>query len=74
MNLKFIVIIFFSFSFFQYKEKVQNENKKNISEVKVDRKLAKFEPKDGVLLFVGQELEAIRGLEDYNDGYNWLNS
>lgn len=34
------------------------------------RKLAKFEPKDGeVLLFVGQELEAVGGLEEYNDGY-----
>ncbi len=34
------------------------------------RKLAKFEPKDGeVLLFVGQELEAVGGLEAYNDGY-----
>lgn len=34
------------------------------------RKLAKFEPSDGkVLLFVGQELEAIGGLKAYNDGY-----
>ncbi|TXN38272.1 endo-1,3-beta-xylanase [Flagellimonas hymeniacidonis] len=34
------------------------------------RKLAKFEPKDGeVLLFVGQELEAVGGLEAFNDGY-----
>ncbi len=34
------------------------------------RKLAKFEPEDGkVLLFVGQELEAVGGLEKYNDGY-----
>lgn len=31
---------------------------------------ARFEPSDGeVLLFVGQELEAIGGLERYNDGY-----
>ncbi|MTI33386.1 endo-1,3-beta-xylanase [Cytophagales bacterium RKSG123] len=31
---------------------------------------AKFEPEDGqVLLFVGQELHAIGGLEAYNDGY-----
>ena len=35
-----------------------------------ERKLAKFEPKDGeVLLFVGQELEAVGGLEKYSDGY-----
>lgn len=34
------------------------------------RKLQKFEPTDGkVLLFVGQELEAIGGLKDYNNGY-----
>jgi hypothetical protein len=31
---------------------------------------AKFEPADGeVILFVGQELDAIGGLEDYYDGY-----
>lgn len=34
-----------------------------------ERALAKFEPKDGVLLFVGQELEAVGGLEEFNDGY-----
>lgn len=34
------------------------------------RALAKFEPQDGqVILFVGQELESIGGLEAYNDGY-----
>ncbi|MBQ4818553.1 glycosyl hydrolase [Aquimarina sp. MMG016] len=34
------------------------------------RKLAKFEPEEGkVILFVGQELEAVGGLEKYNDGY-----
>ena len=32
--------------------------------------LAKFEPEDGnCILFVGQELAAIGGLEDFNDGY-----
>ncbi|MEM6803188.1 MAG: endo-1,3-beta-xylanase, partial [Bacteroidota bacterium] len=31
---------------------------------------AKFEPADGeVLLFIGQEMDAIGGLEDFNDGY-----
>ncbi len=35
-----------------------------------ERQRAKFEPADGeVILFVGQELEAIGGLDDYNDGY-----
>ncbi|BFP40599.1 hypothetical protein FGF1_14440 [Flavobacteriaceae bacterium GF1] len=38
-------------------------------EENVQRQLAKFEPKEGVLLFVGQELEAVGGLENYNDGY-----
>jgi len=33
-------------------------------------KPGKFEPADGkVILFVGQELEAIGGTEKYNDGY-----
>lgn len=33
-------------------------------------RLEKFEPSDGkVLLFVGQELEAIGGTDDYNNGY-----
>ncbi len=37
---------------------------------KPTRKLAKFEPEEGkVLLFAGQELEAVGGLEKYNDGY-----
>lgn len=34
------------------------------------KKLAKFEPEEGkVLVFIGQELTAIGGLEKYNDGY-----
>lgn len=43
----------------------KQETKKPITE-----KRAKFEPADGeVLLFVGQEMDAIGGLEDFNDGY-----
>lgn len=42
------------------------DQKKNAS----TRPMAKFEPEDGkCILFVGQELEAIGGLEDFNDGY-----
>ena len=49
----------------------------NSSEIKTDitsetpsKKLAKFEPEDGkCILFVGQELESIGGLEKWNDGY-----
>lgn len=34
------------------------------------RKLAKYEPADGkVILFIGQEMEALGGLEKFNDGY-----
>ncbi|MDN5217107.1 glycosyl hydrolase [Fulvivirgaceae bacterium BMA12] len=34
------------------------------------RSFAKFEPEDGkVILFVGQELDAIGGLKEFNDGY-----
>ena len=42
---------------------------KNIPENSRDRNLAKFEPKDGVLLFVGQELEAVGAVAGYEDGY-----
>ncbi|MBD0777546.1 endo-1,3-beta-xylanase [Maribacter sp. ANRC-HE7] len=50
-------------------EKAKAPNKAEKQEP-TKRKLAKFEPKDGeVLLFVGQELEAVGGLEEYNDGY-----
>ncbi|MCK8521750.1 endo-1,3-beta-xylanase [Aquimarina sp. D1M17] len=57
-------------------KKIDSEKDKSV-EVEVQestetptRALAKFEPKKGeVLLFVGQELEAVGGLEKYNDGY-----
>ncbi len=47
-------------------EAPSNEEKKQ-----PEKRLAKFEPEDGkVILFVGQELESIGGLEaPYNDGY-----
>ncbi len=44
-----------------------------VEEVSVDQQSidrAKFEPEDGkCILFVGQELAAIGGLEEFNDGY-----
>ena len=50
-------------------EKKKEEKSANREEAQVDT-LAKFEPSgEKVLLFVGQELEAIGGLEKYNDGY-----
>ena len=69
MNLKTITLIVFCVLFYQCKSNDTKENKEDSLEVKKDRKLAKFEPKEGVLLFVGQELEAVGGLKDYNDGY-----
>ena len=45
-----------------------NPSGRDIDEPEISR--ARYEPSDGeVILFVGQELEAIGGLEDYNDGY-----
>ncbi len=51
------------------KEEISKNTEEQANE-ESKRGLAKFEPKDGeVLLFVGQELEAVGGLEKYNDGY-----
>ncbi len=50
----------------------QVKQKKETTETKVEnvRTPAKFEPNDSeVLLFVGQEMEAVGGLSEYNDGY-----
>jgi len=68
MKLKLLLIIVASISFFNCKN---NKKEATITSttVKKGRPLAKFEPKEGVLLFAGQELEAIGGLEKYNDGY-----
>ena len=46
----------------------QNDTRDESAEIPA-RSLAKFEPSEGVLLFVGQELEAVGGLENYKDGY-----
>ena len=46
----------------------QTEQKK--AETSPDKPRALFEPADGeVILFAGQELEAVGGLDEYNDGY-----
>ena len=57
--MKKISYLTFVFTTFVLGQKLENTN----------RTLAKFEPKEGVLLFVGQELEAVGGLEEFNDGY-----
>jgi len=52
----------------QKSSKSTSIEKNNIPEVKNTR--AKFEPADGqCILFVGQELAAIGGVAEYNDGY-----
>lgn len=64
----FIVLLFLNYACQEKKESVRNtfDSKEGTNQ----RKLAKFEPKgENILLFVGQELEAVGGLEDYNDGY-----
>lgn len=52
-------------------EKESNTKSEKTAEVvKSNRPLAKFEPADGkVILFVGQELNAIGGLDEYSEGY-----
>jgi len=46
------------------------DSSENNTENTVETKRAKFEPEDGkCILFAGQELEAIGGLEEWNDGY-----
>ncbi len=45
---------------------VANENTDKGSD---ESKRAKYEPKEGILLFAGQELEALGGTEKYTDGY-----
>lgn len=46
------------------------KTKNNTLEQKIPTGIAKFEPADGkVILFAGQELEAIGGTDEYHDGY-----
>ena len=67
MKFKVLLISILTLFLVQCKKKVQT--KENHPENKEVQKRAKFEPKEGVLLFVGQELEAVGGLQAYNDGY-----
>lgn len=72
-KLVFILMFIFTMLFFgklltltSCSGHVQNSDEKSEKEIK----RAKFEPADGeCILFVGQELSAIGGLDDYNDGY-----
>ena len=57
MKVKLILLMFFAFSLMQCKNK-ENTKDKILSDKKENQTLQKFEPKEGVLVFVGQELEA----------------
>ena len=66
-NIVFIILVIILTACAQ-KESIDNKSKIFSKRSGINK--AKFEPQDGeVLLFVGQELEAIGGLPDYHDGY-----
>ena len=67
-NIIFIVLVCISFS---CQQNTSTEKQETTNEQEAPTKtLAKFEPEDGkCLVFAGQELTAIGGLEEYNDGY-----
>ncbi|MEB3344785.1 glycosyl hydrolase [Aquimarina gracilis] len=74
MNNKVILLLFvcciWSCSQKKTNKQLQEQATINKEEDQAIKKRAKFEPEEGeVLLFVGQELEAVGGLEKYNDGY-----
>lgn len=60
-TIYFFALLFASFACQQANDGTQDS---------VNAERAKYEPEDGkVLLFAGQELEAVGGLENYSDGY-----
>jgi len=64
MKLINILIILTVFSNDSHILNAQNDEKS------LKTTLAKFEPKNGeILFFIGQDLEAIGGLDNYNEGY-----
>ena len=67
-KLPILIILLVSMLFNACTENTEPKAEETTEEETIIR--AKFEPKDGqCILFVGQELEAIGGLEEYNDGY-----
>jgi hypothetical protein len=59
--IMFLIVAGIFFTCNDHKDKTQTQT---------DTIRAKFEPEDGkCILFIGQDLGAIGGLEDYNDGY-----
>lgn len=70
MGNRVLMLSVLSILIFSCKNKVEKEVQSASNKTEDAKELEKFEPKDGeVLLFVGQELEAVGGLEEYNDGY-----
>ncbi len=69
MKLVILLSLVWLMSCNKHQEKDQQQTTGSFEEAPT-RKRAKFEPEDGqVILFVGQELEAVGGLEEYNEGY-----
>ena len=64
-GLLFIVLALVLFNCNKAEKETTDKKEKNREKFR-----AKFEPEDGeVILFIGQELDAIGGTEDYNNGY-----
>jgi hypothetical protein len=61
------LILWFTLLIFSCNEQTKNNKDVNTTD---STRLAKFEPADGkVILFTGQDLEAIGGTDNYTDGY-----
>ena len=70
MKTKGILVSIISIVLLNCKNEKKEQAITDINTLETSSKLEKFEPKDGeVILFAGQELEAVGGLEKYNDGY-----
>jgi hypothetical protein len=68
--MKYVAILLLALAVFACKQKECMENTHGALPKRLGVNKAKFEPKDGqVLLFAGQELASVGGLEKYNDGY-----
>jgi len=68
MKLRYVAIIGFCFLMFNCKQSSSKEKAK-VAEIK-EQKRAKFEPEDGeVILFIGQENDALGGTEKDKNGY-----
>lgn len=72
LHMKYLFPILFLFSLLccQFQNDATDQTSKQAKPEGTNIKRTKFEPEDGkCILFVGQEMTAIGGLDDYNDGY-----